>query len=56
MTNASFELVGQRAEEAKKITMKKKWHRGKPVLSMGILLVIVLGCLFAEILMTKDPS
>lgn len=56
MTNASFELVGQRTEEAKKITMKKKWHRGKPVLSMGILLVIVLGCLFAEILMTKDPS
>lgn len=56
MTNASFELVGQRAEEAKKITMKKKWHRGKPVLSMGILLVIVLGCLFAEIWMTKDPS
>lgn len=56
MTNASFELVGQRAEEAKKITMKKRWHRGKPVLSMGILLVIVLGCLFAEILMTKDPS
>lgn len=56
MTNEAFEIVGQRTEETKMVSRKKKWYRGKPVISMGIMLVIVLGCLFAEVLMTKDPT
>lgn len=56
MTDASFEIVGQRAMEEPERAGKQKWYQGKPVLSAGILAVIVLGCFFAEALMTKDPT
>ena len=56
MTDASFEIVGQRASEETRISAKKKWYQEKPVISMGILAVILFGCLFAELLMTKDPT
>lgn len=56
MTDASFEIVGQRASEEARISIKKKWYQEKPVISMGILAVILFGCLFAELLMTKDPT
>lgn len=56
MTDASFEIVGQRASEEARISAKKKWYQEKPVISMGILAVILFGCLFAELLMTKDPT
>ncbi|MDO5345370.1 MAG: ABC transporter permease [Lachnospiraceae bacterium] len=56
MTDAAFELVGQRAVQEEKISAKKKWYQEKPVLSIGILSIILLGCLFAELLMTKDPT
>ena len=36
--------------------VKRKWYQGKPMISLGILAVIILGCLFAEVLMTKDPT
>ena len=35
---------------------KNNSRRGVPWLSMGIMAVIVLGCLFAECIMTKDPK
>ena len=56
MTDVSFEIVGQRAFEETRISAKKKWYQEKPVISMGILAVILFGCLFAELLMTKDPT
>lgn len=56
MTDTSFEIVGQCAAEEAAISVKKKWYEGKPLLSIGILAVILLGCLFAELLMTKDPT
>ncbi len=56
MTDRAFEIVGQRKEQENRITVKKKWYQGKPVLSMGILAVILIGCLFAETVMTKDPT
>ena len=56
MTDASFEIVGQRASEETRISAKKMWYQKKPVISMGILAVILFGCLFAELLMTKDPT
>ncbi|MDE7310843.1 MAG: ABC transporter permease [Eubacterium sp.] len=34
---------------------KKKWYRGKPVLSAAVLFLIVAGCLCCELIMTKDP-
>lgn len=56
MTDRAFEIVGQRKEQEHNPTEKKKWYQGKPVLSMGILAVILIGCLFAETVMTKDPT
>lgn len=56
MTDRAFEIVGQRKEQENKITVKKKWYQGKPLLSMGILAVILTGCFFAEVVMTKDPT
>lgn len=35
---------------------KEKWYRGKPVISAGILFVIVAGCLFCDFFIPKDPS
>lgn len=56
MTDRAFEIVGQSKEQEHNPTEKKKWYQGKPVLSMGILAVILIGCLFAETVMTKDPT
>lgn len=56
MTDTAFEIVGQRDIEEEQPSPKKKWYQGKPVLSAGILAVILLGCFFAEAVMTKDPS
>lgn len=56
MTGGAFELVGQRPEEAKAAGRKKRWHQEKPLASMGVMLAIVLCCMFAEIVMTKDPA
>ena len=56
MTEHAFKIVGARPVEEKRIPVKKKWYRGKTMLSLGILAVIILGCLFAEVLMTKDPT
>lgn len=56
MTDTAFEIVGQRDIQEEQPSPKKKWYQGKPVLSAGILAVILLGCFFAEAVMTKDPS
>lgn len=56
MTDTAFEIVGQRDIQEEQPSPKKKWYQGKPVLSAGILAVILIGCFFAEAVMTKDPS
>lgn len=35
---------------------KKPWHEGKPVVSMAVLAVIILGCLCCEVFIPKDPA
>ena len=56
MTNNSFELAGIRKTETVISKSKKKWYEGKPVVSAVILILIILGCLEAELIMTKDPA
>lgn len=56
MTDTAFEIVGQRDIQEEQPSPKKKWYQGKPVLSAGILALILIGCFFAEAVMTKDPS
>ncbi len=33
-----------------------KWYKGKPVISLVILIVIVLGCICCELFIPKDPA
>ena len=56
MTNHLFELAGNRKTETVIPKSKKKWYKGKPVVSAAILILIILGCLCAELIMTKDPT
>ena len=56
MTNHLFELAGNRKTETVIPKSKKKRYQGKPVVSAAILIFIILGCLCAELIMTKDPT
>lgn len=56
MTDSSFRLVGIRPAEVLPMPDKRKWYQGKPVFSMVVLAIIVLGCVFCELIMTKDPT
>lgn len=56
MTDNSFQVVGIRRTEEQAVQKKEKWYRGKPILSMVILGIIILGCAFCELIMTKDPT
>lgn len=51
-----FQFAGQRPKQTETVSFRKKWYQGKPLLSIGILGVIILGCVFAELVMTKDPT
>lgn len=51
-----FQFAGERPKQTETATFRKKWYQGKPLLSMAILCMIILGCLFAETVMTKDPT
>lgn len=55
MTDSEFEIVGIRPEREGALSVRKKWHQGKPVAAAVILTVIFLGCIFCEGIMTKDP-
>lgn len=35
---------------------KAKWYEGKPIVSMAVLAVIILGCLFCDLFLPKDPA
>ena len=56
MTERAFELTGSHNIQETVPEKKKKWYQGKPVVSVAILLLIVLGCVCAEWIMTKDPT
>ena len=57
MTNHSFELAGIRKIRNCNFKIQRKtWYEGKPVVSAVILILIILGCLGAELIMTKDPA
>ena len=50
-----FEVTGMRAPE-KETRQERRKKTKKPVLSFLLLGVILAGCLFAEVIMTKDPT
>ncbi len=52
--NELFDLVGIRTEEAKPATTTCK--KDVPYISLIVLAVIVVGCLLAEVIITKDPT
>ena len=54
--NHLFSIVGIQKPEEEVLSVKKKWYQGHPVLSWAILLLILLGCLFCDVIMTKDPT
>lgn len=56
MTERAFELTGIHNIQETVPEKKKKWYQGKPMVSVAILLLIVLGCVCAEWIMTKDPT
>ena len=54
--NDRFQIVGARPLPEAAPTKSRHSLRGKPVASAMILSFIVLGCLFCELIMTKDPT
>ena len=54
--NDHFQIVGARPLPEAAPTKNRHSLRGKPVASAVILSLIVLACLFCELIMTKDPS
>ena len=57
MNESSFALVGIKPELAPEAAVKKlSFWKGKPVASALVLAVIILCCLFADLVMTKDPT
>ena len=53
--NEEFKVVGRRPAAVPEVR-KRPWYRGKPLFSAGLLLLIVLGCLGYQVLMTHDPT
>lgn len=51
-----FAIVGARPAQKSPAEKKKNWAKGKPLFVTALLLLIVLGCVFAEAIMTKDPT
>lgn len=53
--NREFEIVGIR-ETVQTVSQIKKKRKEIPFLSITLLSIIVLGCLFCNLIMTKDPT
>lgn len=56
MTDPRFTIVGIRPQPPSPPPKKQPWYRGKPIAAMLLLSLIAFGCLFAEAIMTKDPT
>lgn len=55
--NQEFEIVGIRDVQPEKgIEGKKNWFKGKPIVSVILLFLIIVGCVGCHWIMTKDPS
>ena len=54
--NDRFQIVGARPLPEAAPTKSRHSLRGEPVASTMILSLVVLGCLFCELIMTKDPT
>lgn len=54
--NDQFKIVGIRPAPPKRPCQKRKWYQGKPVFSIALLALVVVGCLACEGIMTKDPT
>ncbi len=55
MSNAGFELVGIK-EEKQQTTSTVKYKKKKPYVSIVVFIVLTLLCVFAELIMTKEPT
>ena len=53
MTDDRFRLVGVRPQSPAAPVRRAPWYRGKPIFSTAVLTLIVLGCLFCEVLLTQ---
>ncbi len=57
MNESAFSIVGIRPELVCDAPRKRAaFRKGRPVFSVICLVLIVLGCIFAEAIMTKNPS
>lgn len=56
MSENKFVQVGIRPAKERLAAAKRRWYQEKPVVSMAVLGILVLGCLCSELLMTKDPA
>ena len=54
--NGKFEIVGIRPLPTQTPSKARRWYRGKPLLSLGILLLIFLGCIVCECFIPRDPT
>lgn len=53
--NEHFKLVGIQPVPLPQYA-KPKWYQGKPIVSIVVLAMIVLGCLFCDLFLAKDPA
>ena len=56
MTDPRFTVVGMRPAAAAPAPKKTKTRGRRPLLSAALLLLILLGCIFAGLLTAKDPA
>lgn len=53
--NEHFKLVGIQPVPLPQYA-KPKWYQGKPIISIAVLAMIVLGCLFCDLFLAKAPA
>lgn len=51
-----FTLVGMSPQKEQETVVKSRWYKGKPIVSMVVLGAILLGCIFCDFFVVKDPA
>lgn len=54
--DTEFQIIGIKNTAEQKTVKNKKWYEGKPILSILLLALIILGCLCCNLIMTKEPG
>lgn len=54
--NEKFKIVGILPQDEKVYKKIPVWYAGKPIISFAIFGLIILGCLFSDLIITKNPS